>query len=642
MMTRSAHADSLLVTSGQTVQLGLPGVTTNYSFSSITVDTGGTLKIAGTVALLVSSNVLINGQMTGGSSSQAPSGSDGDDGAAGVVIGGVSGDGDFGDIGGNGTNAFSDAPNLTILAKNMTVNGSILFNPEADGGDGGDGGAGGMGADGLSPGPGGIGGGAAGWGGPGGNGGNGGHSLIAPYLFISVVAQGGSLPNAGVFILGTNGVISLDNMGSGGGGGNGGDGGTGGIGGIGANGGIGGAGGQGGPTGVGGAGGFGGSGGTLGLRAFGIDLEGRISLKGSDGGDGGDLGTPTDGGDGGDGSAGSGGGVGGRGGNGGDAGDAVLLENPGGVGGNGGFGGNLSVQVSVAFTNFAQMDFSAGKGGKGGAGQPADTGKAGVGGSGGSGAASGQNGRPSEEVADGTPGIDGAGGSLSVINSSWGTESQNGWQSFGNGILTFGFTNNIHTLILSSTNGPFSVVGQVNDPRYQFDSGTGQSMVETNEPVELQFPYQWLTTRGSLDVLLGGQVVLHLNAPAVLSGGFSEASIILTGLPADLADTLKLTFRLNTDGPAQIQLGDPSLQSLPQLPALSIGLSSPNSTTLNLSWFGTTNENYQVQSRTSLSSGGWTNLGSVVPGLGAASSLGLSVAPGESARFYRLLMTPAN
>jgi len=585
---------------------------------------------------MVASNVLINGQIVGGSASAVPAGMDGGDGADGVVVGGVSGDGEAGDDGANGADSVADVPNLTILAKNMIVNGSILFNPEADAGDGGGGGAGGKGADGLSPGPGGIAGGAAGWGGPGGPGGTGGNSLGVPFLSINVEAQGSTLPNAGSFILGTNGVISLDNMGGGGGGGSGGTGGAGGKGGNGANGGNGGAGGEGGPAGFGGTGGDGGYGGTLGIRALGIDLEGTISLRGGNGGGGGGLGTNTDGGHGGNGS------TVGRGGNGGDAGDAFLLENPGGGGGNGGFGGNLLVQVSMAFTNFAKMDFSGGKGGKGGAGQPANAAEGGAGGSGAGGAPSGQDGQPSAGIPDGVPGFGGAGGSLSVINSNWGTESPNGWQSFGNGILTFGFTDNIHTLILSSRNGPFSVVGQLNDPRFQFDPGAGQAIVETNEPVELQFAYTWLTTSGSVDVLLGGRVVLHLNAPAVLSSSFTQASVILTGLPADASDELNLTFQLNTAGPAQFQLGDPSLQSLPQLPALSIWLSPANSNALNLSWFGTTNANYQMQSRTSLGRGAWTNLGSVVPGQGAVSTLALPVAPGDPTRFYRLMTSPAN
>ena len=633
LISPSTKADSLTVTAGQTIQLGLSGVVTNYSFTSVTIDTGGTVNVSGNVSLLVTSNVLINGQMVGGSTTAASPGLKGGDGADGVVIGGVAGHGEPGEDGGNGANGVADAPNVTIFAKNMTVNGSILFNPQGTAGDGGDGGDAGKGADGLSPDSSGIAGGTAGWGGPGGVGGNGGTALSATYLLINV--------GTGNFILGTNGLISLDNMGNGGSGGKGGKGGAGGRGGNGVNGGNGGEGGKGVPAGFGGTGGVGGGGGNLSIIAVGIDLEGRISLRGGDGGDGGDLGANSDGGDGGNGGPDPMGGIGGRGGNGGDAGAALFEENPGGVGGKGGFGGNLFVRVSSAFTNFATMDFSGGAGGRGGAGEPAEAAKGGAGGTGAGGAPNGQNGLPSAEIPEGPSGSS-ANGSMIVDNLSWGTQASNGWQSFGHGILTFGFTNNIHTLILSSTNGPFSIAGQLSDPRFQFDPVAGQPIVEVGEPLQLQFAYQWLSTSGSVDVLIGNQVVLHLDAPPVLSNGFTQVSLVLTGLPAEAGDELSLTFQLNTAGPDQFQLGSPILQALPQVPALSIGPSHANPSALSLSWFGNTNENYQVQSRTSLGSGTWTNLGSVILGQGAASTLALPVAPGDPTRFFRLMMTPAN
>jgi hypothetical protein len=634
LITRSTQAASLIVSTGQTVQLGLLGVTTNYSYDSVTVETGGTLQIAGSVALFVTTNVLINGQMVGGSTSQALAGMDGGDGADGMNEGGIGGNGDPGDDAANGTNSASSAPSLIIYAKNMTVNGAILFNPQDSASDGGDGGTAGNGSDGSSPLPGYLMGARGGDGGYGGVGGYGGNVFSASYLAVNL--------GTGSFILGTNGMISLDNMGNAGGGGAGGDGGLGGTGGNGINGGAGGAGGDGGPSGFGGAGGVGGDGGTLVIRAMGIDLEGQISLKGSDGGDGGDFGAPMDGGKGGNGSADPNNGTGGEGGNGGDAGDAYLEENPGGGGGNGGYGGNLYIYVTGAFTNFAKMDFSAGMGGQGGAGQAADTGTGGDGGDGAGGAPSGYNGQSSGDIPDGPPGFPGGDGSMSVVNPYWGTNAPNGWQTFGSGILTFGLTNNIHTVIMSSTNGPFSIVGPLSDPRYQYDSGAGEFLTETNEPVELQFAYQWLSTSGSVDVLLGGKVVLQLNAPAVLTNNFTEASLILTGLPAEDSTDLNLTFQLNTAGSDQFQLGNLSLQGLSQLPFVSIGPSSADSTALSLNWFGATNENYQVQYRTSLGSGTWINLGAAIPGQGAASSLVLTVTPGDPAMFYRLVMTPVN
>ena len=621
LISLSSRADSLDVAAGQTIQLGLPFGATNYSFSSVTIEAGGTINVFGNVGLIVTSNVLINGQMTGGSITAAAPGSKGDDGADGVVVDGEARDGDPGGDGGDGAEGVVDTPVMTIFAKNVIVNGSIIFNPQGDAGDGGDGGDSGKGADGVFPSGAGADGGPAG---PGGNGGN----VVGGSSFLSISASGG------MFVLGTNGDISLDNKGSGGSGGAGGKAGEGGKGADSASGvGIGGAGGNGGPAGFGGSGGVGGGGGEVSISAAVIDLEGQISLRGGDGGDGGDLGTNTDGGDGGIGSVDPQSGVGTRGGNGGNGGDALLEGNPAGVGGNGGFGGNLIVHVTSVFTNFAKMDFSGGAGGRGGAGQPEGQGKGGQGGAGAGGALNGQNGLPSAEIPEGQSGSS-ANGSLTVNNTSWGTLAQNGWQASGRGVLIFGLTNSIPILILSSSDGPFAIVGQVSDPRSQADPA--------GQPLELRFAYQWLSTSGSVDVMLGGIEVLHLDAPSVLSDGLTQENLLLTAVPATGNQQLNLTIQLNTAGPDQFELSSPTLQALPQAPAISI-ISSPGSPpTWSLSWVGNTNLDYQVQFSTSLAGGSWTNIGSAIPGQGTASSVALPVAPGDPARFFRLLVTPAN
>jgi len=141
------------------------------------------------------------------------------------------------------------------------------------------------------------------------------------------------------------------------------------------------------------------------------------------------------------------------------------------------------------------------------------------------------------------------------------------------------------------------------------------------------------------------QVFTEMTPPPGADGGLLNpivGSLILTGLAAQTNDKLNLTFQLNTVGAARFQLGDFSLQALPQLAFLSIGRSPADPTALSLSWFGTTNQNYQVQSRTSFGSGTWTNLGSALPGQGAASTLALPAVAGDPARFYRLMMTTAN
>jgi len=213
----------------------------------------------------------------------------------------------------------------------------------------------------------------------------------------------------------------------------------------------------------------------------------------------------------------------------------------------------------------------------------------------------------------------------------------------GDGILIYGVTNNIHTVTLSSTNGPFSIIGQLPDPRLQYDTNTYDYVVETNEPLQFQFEYQWLTTSGSVNVMFSNTVVLTLNAPPLLPSGFTVTNLTLTELPAQPNDQLTLTFQLNTTAGqlAEFELGTLSLQVLPQTFSISITPVPGNPTQLNLSWFGATNENYQVQYNTSLNGGAWLNLGSVIPGQRTDASVTLPQA-GDPARFYRLVMTPAN
>ena len=126
----------------------------------------------------------------------------------------------------------------------------------------------------------------------------------------------------------------------------------------------------------------------------------------------------------------------------------------------------------------------------------------------------------------------------------------------------------------------------------------------------------------------------QLNAPTVLPNGLTQVSLILTGVPATANDVLNLSFQLNTAGPDQFELTSPSLQALQQVTALSIVPSLGNPSTWNLSWYGNTNQNYQVQYTTSLASGTWTDVGSVIPGQGAASSVPLPVVPGDPTVFF--------
>lgn len=654
-ITSITRADSLIVQSNQVYQLGLPGVTTNYSFSEIDVEAGGTLRVAGVVTVDVTSNVLINGEMSDGLDGAGATGASGGNGPAGVngVVYTLN-DG-YGGTNGTDGGSLNGSLFLTIHANNMTVNGAIRFNPHLDGGDGGKGGNGGNGGYGPSPKPAHFNGGSGGDGGFGGSGGYGGNAGGFSQLTV-ILAQSTNGNNTGNFLLGTNGLISLDNLGKGGNGGDGGDGAKGGRGGNGISqsnppqGGDGGRGGAGGGGGDGGWGGNGGSGGLIQITAHQIDLEGQITAKGGDGGDGGNAGKPSDGGDGGNGAANpdpSPYSYDGAGGNGGDAGDyfygRVAMGASGGWGGN---GGSVSLKTAV-FINHASFDLSGGGGGNGGLGQPAGVGHGGAGGApGGSRASAGKTGFDSDAVAVGDIGVPGADGALSVLpmnSATVPTNIVNGWQTAGGGTLSFGDTNGIPTVMLSSTNTVFSASGQMNDLRKRYYINYyGQYVyeLETNEPLELKFDYQWLSTTGAFNVVLGGRSVLHLAGPAVLTNDFAHADLIITSRPQlDSKGLLDLIFQLE-NGPAQFQLANVSLQALPLLPLMSANISSTNSTSLDLNWFGATNENYQVQYRSALGNGTWSNWDSPIPGKNAADSLALPVTSGQPAQFYRLVMTP--
>ena len=142
LISRSTRADSLNVAAGQVVQLGQPFVATNYSFTSVTIDVGethpGFRECRFDMVRPTSSSMVECARVA---TTAAARGSKGDDGADGVVTGGVAGDGEDGEeTAAMALIVVAGAGVMTIAAKNMIVNGSILFNPQSTAGDGGDGG----------------------------------------------------------------------------------------------------------------------------------------------------------------------------------------------------------------------------------------------------------------------------------------------------------------------------------------------------------------------------------------------------------------------------------------------------------------------------------------------------------------------
>jgi len=59
-----------------------------------------------------------------------------------------------------------------------------------------------------------------------------------------------------------------------------------------------------------------------------------------------------------------------------------------------------------------------------------------------------------------------------------------------------------------------------------------------------------------------------------------------------------------------------------------------------LCWDSETNNNYQVQYRSSHTAGGWTNVGTAVVGNGATNCVADHLALGEPQRFYRVIDAP--
>jgi len=71
-------------------------------------------------------------------------------------------------------------------------------------------------------------------------------------------------------------------------------------------------------------------------------------------------------------------------------------------------------------------------------------------------------------------------------------------------------------------------------------------------------------------------------------------------------------------------------------PMLFLDNAGPN---LNVHWFGVSNETYQVQFRTNLVLGNWSNIGSAQPGGNTTNSLVMSQA-NSSQGFYRIMLGP--
>ncbi|MBL9176075.1 MAG: hypothetical protein JNL10_21205 [Verrucomicrobiales bacterium] len=602
----TGFAAGLTVGPSQTVQIGVPGISTNLLLDFVTIQAGGTVEIYGDVTLTVAGNVVIDGRILSLPTAKMPKAGPGEDG-----LDAVSGQhGAYnGTLGEHGTNWIISSAPLTIRSQgDVLIDGSILLSSKLDGGDGGDGGRGGNGAPGFPLGA------------QGGAGGDGGLAGLVGSLRIFARNR---------LELGPGSVLSLDNYGVGGAGGRGGDAGDGaaGLNGTGLQ--NGGAGGSGGPLGYGGQGASGRSGGFLTLRADVLTLRGLISATGSPGGRGGDAGLP--------GSGGKGGNAGPdlpkppnpppKGGDGGNAGNYFGLGNVNirGEGGMGGSGGVVTLDARVLI-NEGIIDVSGGPGGKGGNGWEAGAAPGGKGGN--------PGGKAGEDSDAFPPGEKGAAGPVGII------QVRNPWADVPGSQWVF------PSLLSTSGGGSFGPgPGGGDGGIYSVTAGPGASFrisapVNTGgggvQALELVLRYRWTTPTGSLDVGLAGVNLLHQEAPVVVPGTFTEVRVWITD-PAILNRfSQQLVLELSPSPTSAIELAEFVVLGATDRLRVEEGTGSPDA--VLLSWYGLQGRSYQLQSAPTAGAPDWLNVSGPVLGKNAWISNAPSLAPGVLQRFYRLMI----
>lgn len=183
----------------------------------------------------------------------------------------------------------------------------------------------------------------------------------------------------------------------------------------------------------------------------------------------------------------------------------------GGPGGGGGGGGMLAL-ITPSLIDHSTKDLSGGAGGEGGSGQIAGVATGGQGG-----IPQGVPGAKSPDLPPGNSGPSGSAGKVSV--SGWPLVGWSGWTWYKAGEGQVGFvsaTNHAEPILgLSTDQGPLTLSTAVQDPA-------------PGAPLELKFAYRWFSLNGALEISLGGQKVLRLDAPSQLSNGFVLADVTVT------------------------------------------------------------------------------------------------------------------
>lgn len=606
-------AEPLVVGPGSTVQLGDPAQQTTLSYSSVTVEGGGTLDIQGyNTTLQIDGDLVLDGTISMTPQDKAPAGPDGQDGANGAENQPTGQNvGLSGSFPGTAPASTNIGPRLTLSVKGSAfINGTIRIEPAFDGGDGGRGGNGGNGGSGSSPDANKDDGAIGGFGSQGGQGGTGGRANGSVATLRILADEIDVAPS---------GRISLDNKGVGGKGGRGGNAGHGGKGGNGVNGGNGGRGGDGSVPGSGGTGGDGASGGSVQLIAKKtVTMDGEISVKGGTGGDGGTIGDPGNGGLGGD--AGPNDNPAKHGGNGGNGGGPFSTGGfTGGKGGWGGAGGTVLIQGS-GWSIGGIIHLDGGFGGQGGPGVPAGRGQGADGGSPG-----GNPGTDSMLFPDGADGQEGPDGTVYFVLG--GVQ----WEVGEPLECIEGFT--------ESADGGATLSG------IQMCGGNCLSRYVSTDPAmayELTLDYRWLSTMGTLEFRLGGELFNVIAAPEVLTDQFEPARILITD--TNLLDNFfqELQICLEPDGPALVQVANIFFRPVPRTntpPIISIHRGQTNGS-VEFTWQSSLGTDYRLQVRTSLTAGSWSNTGPLLPGTGANMTTTSTVPAGQPETYYRIVASP--
>jgi hypothetical protein len=158
---------------------------------------------------------------------------------------------------------------------------------------------------------------------------------------------------------------------------------------------------------------------------------------------------------------------------------------------------------------------------------------------------------------------------------------------------------------------------------------------------ELSFDYRWLTTVGTLQARVGGQLMISRQAPASVSGQFEFARVLVTDPSIINGFFQELELCLVPAGPAMVQVANvifrpaPSTNESPEITVRAVS----GQTSVGFSWSSLSGKSYQLQMRSSLTGGSWTNLGPLLNGTGGALTTTAPIVAGQPEGYFRVVIS---